>query len=484
MQLLLTKILLNRLTWYSASTGLAAWLVFAPVLGQWSNKLTAWAFGASAPAIAASVWLGQGLDRKGTLAQVNNHLGTQWQIDRLVDDINLGRAQFQATTDQLLGGDQMGPGLMQQLSIEGVGEMQQLLAGQLPTEDLAQAIAIADSDEQNFLFVGKSRSGKTSVLVNAMAKKHQHLRGEVDWYVFNGKPEKDNHWGGLVRSPSDYWPVNNEERAVEMIGQFKACVGALTEWQDSGVDHYSMFIVADEVNNQRELLGQKDEQQYDSLLRRYATQCMSERSGLWLSSHAYNVEDVGLNRRLQKSFQLIILGRNGKYDSIADAINDYRLISNKDTREQLKAQLDMYQGKDAIALTNVGGSWRLLQLPYYSKDVEISRGALNQSTAEIIDEPKSDRPSTEQLENIFKLSTAAQLSDELQLILQAANDGDGSISARDANRLKGLVNKLSADQVKGLFSQLQDMGWGVVQVDPADSRRQVFWLYEGKRAEL
>ena len=480
---LLAKLLLSRLTWYSSATGLATWLVFAPVLGQWSNTLTAWAFGASAPAIAASVWLGQGLDRKGTLMQVNNHLGTQWQIDRMVDDINLGRAQFQATTDQLLGNNQQLPQLIQQLTVGG--PQLQLGGAVIPQEDLAQTIATADSDEQNFLFVGKSRSGKTSMLVNAMARKHQHLRGEIDWYVFNGKPEKDNHWGGLVRSPSDYWAVNSDERAVEMIGQFKACVGALTEWQDTGADHYSMFIVADEVNNQRELMGEKDEKQYDSLVRRYATQCMSEASGLWLSSHAYNVEDIGLNRRLQKSFQLVILGRNGKYDSIADAINDYRLISNRETREQLKAQLDIYQGKDAIALTNVGGSWRLVQLPYYSKEVEIVRGALNQPVGEIIDaEPAEDSMMAERLNAVLELPSMTQVPDELQVILQAANQGDGSISARDAQRLKELRNKFNADAVKGLFQQLEDMGWGVVQIDAADARRRIFWLYEAKRTEL
>lgn len=286
----------------------------------------------------------------------------------------------------------------------------------LPTEDLAQTIADSGSDEQNFLFVGKTRSGKTSLLVNAIAHKNQRHQGLVDWFIFNGKPEKDNDWGGLSRSPSDYWAVNSEDKAVEMFGQFQACVGALQTWQSKGEEHYPMVLVMDEVNNQRILMTDNDRKQFDKKIGLYATQCMSEQSGLWISTHSHAVDDIGLNKRLQQNFQVIVLGRQGKYESIGYAIDDEYLIRSKELRQTLKAQLQAYVAsgeKGAIAFTNLGGETRLVKLPHYSKDVRIMGSLLNavikpqlpqNYTVQGVDTPNTNEKDVRsQLEQIWNL---------------------------------------------------------------------------------
>ncbi|MGB3493437.1 MAG: hypothetical protein WBA57_11955, partial [Elainellaceae cyanobacterium] len=281
----------------------------------------------------------------------------------------------------------------------------------LPTEDLAQTIADAGSDEQNFLFVGKSQSGKTSMLVNTIHRKNQRHDGLVDWFIFNGKPEKTHDWGGLAHSLTDYWEVNSEEKAAEMFGQFQACVGALQDWQSKGTDHYPMFLVMDEVNNQRILMTDNDRKKFDKKMSLYATQCMSEQSGLWISTHSHLVTDIGLNRQLQSNFQVIALGRNGKYESIASAIDDEYLIRDKDLRIALKSQLQAYKAtgeKGAIAFTNVGGDSRLVKLPQYSKDVRISASPLNTS-AKSQPPPQTNQPVMglrEQLETMWSLPPA------------------------------------------------------------------------------
>lgn len=444
----LLKVLSHEASWFSFSALLAGYLALAPVLGKWSNGATAWAFGASAIVCPIACILGQRCDRRGTLYQVMNFALNRHEVDKLVDGVNSFRVERDAQYLAMLNPQ---PAVIEAQIVNQLPE-----GCIIAPEDLAQTIATADSDEQNFLFVGKSRSGKTSLLVNAMAQKQQVLKGQVDWFIFNGKPEKDNDWGGLNGHSNVYFPVNTEKRALDMLGQFKACVGALADWQDSGEPHYSMFVVADEVNNQRELMGQKEEEQFDSLLRRYCTQCMSEGSGLWLSSHAYNVEDIGLNRRLQKSFQLIILGRNGKYDSISDAVNDYRLISNRETRDRLKAQLDIYEqsgGRDAIALTNVGGKWRLVMLPYYSKAVELSTPLLTAAT---------EGTDIDSLNALLDKSAAPYLSKEglefMRYLGPKVADHRGNFNTRKIYQAWGKSRYPNTEAFKGFLRELAGIG--------------------------
>ncbi|WP_204151903.1 hypothetical protein [Leptolyngbya sp. CCY15150] len=345
-----------------------------------------------------------------------------------------------------------------------------------PVEDLALTIAESDSDEQNFLFVGKSQSGKTSILVNAMSQKTLKNQGLVDWFVFNGKPEQDNRWGGLVDSPNDYWAVNSKGRAIEMLGQFKVCVSVLQQWQDSSAQHYPMVICMDEVNNQRILLPTPQRRELGERLSLFATQCMSERSGLWLSTHSHNVDDIGLNKRLQQSFQVVCVGRNGKYESIAAVLDDEYIIRDRDLRQALKAQLQAYTHtgeKGAIAFTNLGGSSRLVKLPHYSKDVSLRQTALNSPAWASGDEVSQLR---DQLERSWQRSDKNSgenpngITPELHGIIQFCRENGGAVSSRDCQRRF----KLSADTVKELFEVLEHGGWGRTVTDPSTPNRVVF----------
>ncbi|MGB3494227.1 MAG: hypothetical protein WBA57_15965, partial [Elainellaceae cyanobacterium] len=221
--------------------------------------------------------------------------------------------------------------------------------------------------------------------------------------------------------------VNSEEKAKEMFGQFQANVGALQDWQTQGTEHYPMFLVMDEVNNQRILMTDTDRKKFDKKLSLYATQCMSEQSGLWISTHSHAVDDIGLNKRLQQNFQVIVLGRLGKYESIAYAIDDEYLIRDKDLRQALKAQLQAYVAsgeKGAIAFTNVGGDSRLVKLPHYSKDVRITESPLNASVK------SQPQPQTnpqklglrEQLETMWSLPSAEVEPEQTETLSESARE--------------------------------------------------------------
>lgn len=345
-----------------------------------------------------------------------------------------------------------------------------------PVEDLALTIAESDSDEENFLFVGKSRSGKTSMVLNAMARKNAKHDGMVDWYLFNGKPEKGNRWGGLVDSPSDYWEVNSEEKAADMYGQLQACVRVLQDWQSTGADHYPMVLIFEELNNQRILLTDQQRKDLDKKIALFTTQCMSEQSGLWISAHSHNVVDLGLNKKLQQSFQVVALGRNGKYESVSAVLDDEYIIRDRDLRQALKAQLQAYTHtgeKGAIAFTNLGGSSRLVKLPHYSKDVSLRQSALNSPAWAGGDEVSQLR---DQLERSWQRSDKNSgenpngITPELHGIIQFCRENGGAVSSRDCQR----KFKLSADDVKALFDNLESAGLGVTVTDPNTPNRVVF----------
>jgi len=79
-----------------------------------------------------------------------------------------------------------------------------------------------------------------------------------------------------------------------------------------------------------------DRKAFDKKISLCATQSMSEQSGLWISTHSHAVYDIGLNKRLQQGFQIIVLGSQGKYESIGYAIDDEYLVRNKDLRRLSK----------------------------------------------------------------------------------------------------------------------------------------------------
>lgn len=243
----------------------------------------------------------------------------------------------------------------------------------IPEEDLAKTIGLDPSDESNYLFVGRSGSGKTSFILNAMSNR-LIKDTKTQWLILNGKPERGNNWGGLTETRS-YLSVNTEERAVTALKYLTQYQKKLAEWQDSGARHTSLFVVADEVNNQRSLLDEKEAKIHSKYLALVATQGRSEGCGLWLSTHSHLVSDVGLNRQVQTSFQVVALGREGKLESVAAAIADPYIIRDEELRAQLKAKLRIFNnlgGQGAIAFTTQGGNTRLVRLPVYSKNVQIA----------------------------------------------------------------------------------------------------------------
>ncbi|ESA37856.1 hypothetical protein N836_35135 [Leptolyngbya sp. Heron Island J] len=80
----------------------------------------------------------------------------------------------------------------------------------------------------------------------------------------------------------------------------------------------------------------------------------------------------GITAEARSQTYTIALGRNGIYGSIEKLLSDARYITMKETRETLKQEFNTYLKKHTakgspvnvvLALTNIGGQWRLIVLP-------------------------------------------------------------------------------------------------------------------------
>ncbi|MBE9065139.1 hypothetical protein IQ260_00535 [Leptolyngbya cf. ectocarpi LEGE 11479] len=80
----------------------------------------------------------------------------------------------------------------------------------------------------------------------------------------------------------------------------------------------------------------------------------------------------GITAEIRNQNYTIALGRNGIYGSIEKLLSDNRYITLKDTREALKEEYGKYLKQHnangspvnvVLALTNIGGQWRLIVLP-------------------------------------------------------------------------------------------------------------------------
>lgn len=321
--------------------------------------------------------------------------------------------------------------------------------GAIAVEDLASLLA--QSTILNCIIVGGSQCGKTTFTNAALRAIAQQPSPRP--FLFDGKPKPSNNWGGL-KDGLQYLAVNTNDRAAIAFEMWKEIADELTRIQDGGQGVVSLPVV-DEINNQRILLPKTSQEDLDKLISRFATQVQEFGGGVWLTSHSHLVEDLGFNRQMQNSFAIIALGKDGRNQSVEACIDDALIIRNRETRKALKAQLAAYQGKGAIAFTNLGGSPRIVALPDYRQPNPVPVGAG-------VSAPEDGDPfSLAALERALKLSLDPDtLPAELKAIHQYAQRCNDWIKARDCQRNITGFSSHSATLVREWFGQLASIGLG------------------------
>jgi energy-coupling factor transporter ATP-binding protein EcfA2 len=271
----------------------------------------------------------------------------------------------------------------------------------LTQEDLASTLAKYTGGWT--LIVAPTGCGKTNFLNSAISVANRHYHGNVDFYVVAGK---DNEKGylGLERSPADFYLCDSPEAVPGFIG-FHEGVMSLLKREDCSIP---VIYVKDEWNNVL-LSCQVFDMQQKSKSEREKEVALSTVGGVtrgrtkrhfgWITTHSPDVGAIGLPEKIKHSCTFIVLGRSSLNGILYEAVKGKQTVIQDDRlRKKLLAQLDAYYDEDSdtdkervVALTNLGGQWRLVILPRYPDQLpEIDRTAYNQSTAEILGDTEQE----------------------------------------------------------------------------------------------
>lgn len=278
-----------------------------------------------------------------------------------------------------------------------------------PTEDLASLMAQMSVDANicgSILIACPKGTGKSNLLNAAIAATNNLNQGNVDFCVFNGKQlAKGKNFCGLEKSAEDYIYVD-----VDTIGETLSRMKAINSDRLSDYPGFPTVIISDEWNNS--LLAAKmydtanktkHREEMNMLVYQQVTKGRDKLLLNIVTSHSPYVEDIGQNRAIQGSMDMIVLSRGNRTDAMIKALSGARsIVDNVQARDRLATQFNDYLNGNTfdpnrvIALTNLASGWRLVFLPQYpDSQPEIDRGTLNQSNEEIVygmDEPEAPEP--------------------------------------------------------------------------------------------
>jgi len=387
----LAAVIKSRYLWWGASTLTAATLAVAPAVGKWSQKEAIAALVAATPVAAASYWLSKKLDSNTSQIVVRNHLGEVWNVDRLVEDINMSRAQFDAAVADL-----MQP--QTPMYLPGIGIQQNLMlppaqeSALIPTEDLAKTLA--NERSSGTLIMAPSGCGKTRLLQQAIVYSNVHYKGDVDFCILDNKGDESG-WLGL-ENDRDTMIYDDESKTPEAYRWLQGLKQRLKAEKPS----LPTIAVIDEWNNGLGTADEHDEitegQKYAKLMKIAAkgivTKGRSKRVYGWMTTHSPKTDAIGMDSATRQSLNIIILARGNKLGLIASVLKGtYTFVDDDLIRQSLSQTFQEFmQNPDPespIALTNLSGQWRLVRLPPYPDEhPPLDRKAFNQSTQEILDD--------------------------------------------------------------------------------------------------
>jgi hypothetical protein len=268
----------------------------------------------------------------------------------------------------------------------------------IPEEDMAQSLAQYQGGW--VLIVAPTGCGKTNFLNAAISKANAYYKGEVDFSVTAGK-ENEKGYLGLEKSTSDYYLCDTPS-AVQGFISFHQGVMAQLYRADVTVP---VVYVADEWNNillsaqvydmQSSKPRERSEKEKELALSVIGgvTRGRTKRHFGWLTTHSPDVQAIGLPDKIKHSCTFIVMGRSSLNGMLYEAVKGKQTVIQDDRlRKKLLAQLDAFYDEDSstdkervVALTNLGGQWRLVMMPVYQDHLpNIERSPYNQSTEELL----------------------------------------------------------------------------------------------------
>lgn len=345
--------------------------------------------------------------------------------------------------------------------------------------DIAGELASIDG---HIGIVSKTRSGKTTLLIDAIAHSKQIGHRVI---LVDGKGD-----ARLKEIPNiTYLQCNDPEnidRVTSLLGMLKDFVlRELAERQD-GKAGKPIALYVDEYNLIRDTLGDcnglegikgKDLNEFFvKACKRVLLQGAAAQIYLRASSHTSRVEDWGWNTGVLDSLSFLALGRHGAFESMEDLIR-YQITGDK--AKQYQQALDTYRaldfGDEPLILTTI-------QPLEFCRPKQSSQQAIALPPIAPIPPhpphpptPPTDRNTqVQQLERVFLMDADAPhdaiepVDERAQIIISKVIEKGCESQWIDARWVSqycfrsGELKSISADEIRDIFQQLARAGYGVV----------------------
>lgn len=259
-----------------------------------------------------------------------------------------------------------------------------------PVEDLALRMAETTTDPSNggsILIACPKRTGKSNLLRAAIAATARLHGGQVEFLVFDGKGGES--FCGLEETANYFYSGDIEAipQTYNKLTSLKPRLRSATGFPTVPVlDEYNNILAAaklyDKLNSKEN--GFKTAELLSASTYERITKGGSKLVCDWITSHQADVQAIDLSLSLQQSLNYIVLGRGSLLGAINAAVSGQRPIIDDDLiRERLKTQFQQWRQQNGadpsrvIALTNIGGDWRLVILPRYPDHQQPVRSLLS-----------------------------------------------------------------------------------------------------------
>jgi len=306
-----------------------------------------------------------------------------------------------------------------------------------PVRDLAKTIA---SGETHCCIVAKPRSGKSTLLLEIIK-----ASSPSKIFLIDAKGDDTR----LRNTAATFLLCNESEKVPPVMSLFREIESELIARQ-SGAEKYPITLIIDEINMLRFAINAHDSKElekFTEILIRLLWQGLSAGVKVVFSSHSSRCKTLGIDTAVLDAVSFVSLGRNRKYESLEDLLEHQ--ISGRKSRK-------LQEYLDSIATTPIQETLALSTL----EGVDFYRlPMVNDATLP----PSQPRDSRELLEGCLERSITPAQDKNLEFPLQEIvelSKSRGMVKARDVqNNITG-TKKISPNEIREIFCQLEDLEYG------------------------
>jgi hypothetical protein len=233
----------------------------------------------------------------------------------------------------------------------------------LPTENIAPLIA----SQNHSLIVAITDSGKTTSLCGAIRHRYETTKGHCEFWIAD---PKGSSYMGLNRSET-YLRVRPE--TVDQLPKFlDAIYKELTRRIDirertgQPTTDPLLTVILDEWPSMLKDLKRLDPKKADQAASRVEQLIFmgrEDRVSVWMVTQSHLVKQNSIDSTVRDNMAIFAQGRKDRLETLARIADDFTMIPNRETRQELAATVKDATGTEVpLCLTQIGGPPRVFQV--------------------------------------------------------------------------------------------------------------------------